>query len=52
MLLLAEAVKKLEMVSGVTVTSVDLVSIERGDIEIFVVEARNLGNTNQYETKT
>ena len=39
MFLLAETVKELEMFSGLALTSVDLVSRERGDTEIFVVEA-------------
>ena len=44
MLLLPELVKELQMILRVALTSVDLVSSERGDIKIFVMEARNLGN--------
>ena len=44
MLLLTEHVKEMQMILRVAMTSVDLVTSERGDIKIFVMEARNLGN--------
>ena len=44
MLLLPEHVKEMHVILRVALTSVDLVSSKRGDIKIFVMEARNLGN--------
>ena len=44
MLLLPDHVKEMQMILRVALTSVDLISSERGDIKIFVMEATNLGN--------
>ena len=51
MLLLAEDVKELEVISRATLTSVHLVPSERGDIEVFVMEARYLGNPYKHSAQ-